>query len=64
MPYSDVAQPYEYKALSGDVTTGSNNYVSSKQGSALISKPLPIAREACRPQDQNNDEWIEAWDNA
>lgn len=64
MPYSDLAQPYEYNGLSDNDPTCSNNYELSKQGSAVISEPLPIAREACRPQDQSNGEWIEAWDNA
>jgi len=64
MPYSDIAQPHEYKALSGDVTTCSTNYELSKQGSAVISIPLPDINTNKRPEEQTTDEWINDWEQA
>jgi hypothetical protein len=63
-PYSDIAQPYEYKGLSGDVTTCSNNYELSKQGSAVTSKPLTINTTNKRPEEQTSDEWLNDWEQA
>ena len=58
MPYSDIAQPYEYKGLSGDVTTCSNKYELSKQGSAVTSKPLPYHLELKKKlNSMTNEEW-------
>jgi hypothetical protein len=63
-PYSEIAQPYEYKGLSGDDTTCSNNYELSKQGSAVISNPLPNTNHIKKPYEQTTDEWLNDWDNA
>ncbi|WP_019025667.1 hypothetical protein [Colwellia piezophila] len=64
MPYNDIAQPHEYKGLTGDVTTCSNNYELSKQGSAVISNPLPVINSINKPEEQTNDEWINDWEQA
>jgi hypothetical protein len=64
MPYSDIAQPHEYKALSGDLTTGSNNYELSKQGSAVISNPLPVNTTHKAPHEQTTDEWLNDWESS
>lgn len=63
-PYNDVAQPYEYKDLSGDVTTCSNKYELSKQGSAVISNPLPNTNHIKKPYEQTTDEWLNDWEQA
>jgi PBP1b-binding outer membrane lipoprotein LpoB len=63
-PYSDVAQPYEYKDLSGDVTTCSNNYELSKQGSAVTSNSLLDINHNKRPEEQTTDEWLDNWEQA
>jgi len=64
MPYSDIAQPYEYKGLSGDLITCSNNYELSKQGSAVISNPLPVNTSHKAPHEQTTDEWLNDYDNS
>jgi hypothetical protein len=64
MPYSDMAQPYEYKGLSGDDRTCSNNYELSKQGSAVISNPLPVNTTHKKPHEQTTDEWLNDWEQA
>jgi hypothetical protein len=64
MPYSDIAQPYEYKGLSGDDTTCSNNYELSKQGGAVISNPLPNTNHIKKPYEQTTDEWLNDWEQA
>jgi hypothetical protein len=64
LPYSDIAQPYEYKGLSADVTTCSNNYELSKQGSAVISNHLPVNTTHKSPYEQTTDEWLDDWDQA
>ncbi|MDX2366861.1 MAG: hypothetical protein QNK36_00360 [Colwellia sp.] len=59
MPYSDIAQPYGYKGLSGDDTTCSNNYELSKQGSAVTSNPLPYHLALKEKLDNMEiDEWL------
>jgi hypothetical protein len=63
MPYSEIAQPYEYKGLSGQQTTCSNNYELSKQGSAVISFPIPNTKGSKRPEEQTIDEWLEDLEN-
>jgi len=64
MPYSDIAQPYDFKCLSGDLTTSSNNYELSKQGSAVISNALPVNTTHKPPHEQTNDEWLNDWEQA
>lgn len=64
MPYSDIAQPYEYNDLSGDRTTCSNNYGLSKQGSAVISNPLSVNTTHKTPHEQTTDEWLNDWEQA
>jgi hypothetical protein len=64
MPYSDIAQRFEYKGLSGDDTTCSNNYELSKQGSAVISNPLPVNTTHKTPYEQTTDEWLNDWEQA
>jgi hypothetical protein len=63
MPYSEIAQPHEYKGLSGDGATCSNNYELSKQGSAVISNPLPNTKSIKRPEEQTVDEWLDNLEN-
>ncbi|WP_019025652.1 hypothetical protein [Colwellia piezophila] len=64
MPYSDIAQPHEYKGLAGDDTTCSNNYELSKQGSAVISNALPVNTTHKTPHQQTTDEWLNDWEQA
>jgi len=64
VPYSDIAQTYEYKGLSSDDTTCSNNCELSKQGSAVISNPLPNTNHIKKPHEQTTDEWLNDWENA
>jgi hypothetical protein len=64
MPYSEIAQSDEYKGLSGDLTTCSNNYELSKQGSAVISNPLPVNTTLKSPHEQTTDEWLNDWEQA
>jgi hypothetical protein len=64
MPYSDIAQTYEYKGLTDDLTTCSNNYELSKQGGAVISNPLPNTNHIKTPHEQTTDEWLSDWEQA
>ena len=64
MPYNDITQPYEYKGLPSDLTTCSNNYELSKQGSAVISKPLLVNTVHKTPHQQTTDEWLDDWEQA
>jgi hypothetical protein len=57
MPNNGIAKPYVNKGLSRNITTCSNNYELSKQGSAVTSNPLPESNHSKRPQDQTNEEW-------
>jgi hypothetical protein len=64
IPYSDIAQHYEYKGLSSDLTTCANNYELSKQGSAVTSNLLPFTNRVKEPHEQTNDEWLSDWEQA
>ncbi|MFT6208566.1 MAG: hypothetical protein ACJA0T_002489 [Colwellia sp.] len=64
MPYNDIAQSYEHKGLSGEVTTCSKNYELSKQGSAVISFPTPANKRRKRPEEQTVDEWLDDLENS
>jgi hypothetical protein len=64
MPYSDIAQPYEYKGLSRSQATGLNKYELSKQGSAVTSNSLLDINHNKRPEEQTTDEWLNNWDRA
>jgi hypothetical protein len=64
MPNNDLVKPHVNKGLTRNQTTCSNKYELSKQGSAVISNPLPVINSTKRPEEQTNDEWMNDWDNA
>ena len=64
MPNKDLAEPYVNKGLLRNLTTCSNKYELSKQGSAVISNPLPVSTTHKTPHEQTTDEWISEWEQA
>ena len=59
-----------YNKLRISTSTGANNHDISKQGSAVVSSPIPLpikqykGGNTRRPQDQTVAEWLDDYDNA
>jgi hypothetical protein len=64
MPNSDLVKSHVNKGLTRNQTTCSNNYELSKQGSTVISNPLPKTNYNKKPHEQTTDEWLNDWEQA
>ena len=64
MPNNDLTKPYVNKGLAINQTTCSKNYELSKQGSAVISNPLPNTTQNKKTHEQTNDEWLNDWEQS
>ena len=63
LTYKEVSKPHVAKGIQYNSSAYVNECGIRLYGDMVISNPLPTTNKAVRPQDQTNDEWLNAWDN-